>query len=137
RVEPASVRWATTPVRRIEENMTRQRLHKGDLVEVRGPGEILRTLDAHGSLDGLPFMPEMAAYCGRRFRVDRRADKLCDTITNNLQSRSLPDAVFLEDLRCDGSAHGACQAECRFYWKEAWLRRVNADDPASDTGDAS
>jgi hypothetical protein len=40
--------------------------------------------------------------------------------------------VYLDDLRCDGSAHGGCQAGCRLYWKEAWLRRVDApvDAPA-------
>jgi hypothetical protein len=115
--------------------MTPQGLRKGDLVEVRSAGEILRTLDANGSLDGMPFMPEMAAYCGRRFRVDRRAEKLCDTITNTLQSRRLADAVYLEDLRCDGGAHGGCQAECRFYWKEAWLRRAMAGEPVVATVD--
>jgi hypothetical protein len=36
------------------------------------------------------------------------------------------DAVLLENLRCDGSAHGGCQADCRFYWKEAWLTWVEA-----------
>jgi hypothetical protein len=32
--------------------------------------------------------------------------------------------VYLDDLRCDGSAHGGCQAGCRIYWKEEWLRPV-------------
>src|SRR5262249_17430198 len=36
----------------------------------------------------------------------------------------MPSAVLLDDLRCDGSAHDGCQAGCRLYWKEAWLRRV-------------
>jgi hypothetical protein len=31
----------------------------GDLVEVKTPDEILATLDADGTLDRLPFMPEM------------------------------------------------------------------------------
>jgi hypothetical protein len=115
--------------------MTRRSLRKGDLVEVRSAAEIQRTLDENGSLDGMPFMPEMAAYCGRRFRVDRRAEKLCDTITNNLQSRRLADAVYLDELRCDGGAHGGCQAECRFYWKEAWLRPIDAGEPVAGTID--
>ena len=105
-------------------------LRNGDLVEVRGPAEILQTLDANGCLDGLPFMPEMASYCGRRFRVDRRAEKVCDTVTNSLQSRRLPDTVLLDDLRCNGHSHGGCQAECRFYWKETWLRRADGAEPA-------
>jgi hypothetical protein len=34
------------------------------------------------------------------------------------------DAVHLEGLRCDGSAHGGCQAGCLLFWKEVWLERV-------------
>ena len=44
------------------------------------------------------------------------------------------DTVFLEDLRCDGSAHGGCQAGCRIYWKESWLRRVESEtEPSGDS----
>jgi hypothetical protein len=108
--------------------MSQAELRRGDLVEVKGPREILDTLDERGAVAGLPFMPEMARYCGRRFAVDRRAEKLCDTI-HYTGSRRLHDAVLLEQLRCDGSAHAGCQAECRLFWKEAWLRKVTADAP--------
>ena len=103
--------------------MNQEELYRGDLVEVRGPAEILATLDESGALAGLPFMPEMVVYCGRRFAVDRRADKVCDTVKYT-GSRRVPNAVLLEDLRCDGSEHQGCQAECRIFWKEAWLRKV-------------
>ena len=43
--------------------------------------------------------------------------------------------MLLEDLRCDGSGHDGCQAGCRIYWKEAWLRRVDSAGPAT-TADA-
>jgi hypothetical protein len=98
-------------------------------VEVRSPAEILATLDENGALADLPFMPEMARYCGGRFAVERRAEKVCDTI-HYTGSRRLHDSVLLEDLRCDGSGHDGCQAECRFFWKEAWLRKVSPDEPA-------
>jgi len=49
-----------------------ERLRRGDLVEVKAPSEILQTLDADGTLDRLPFMPEMLGYCGRRFQVAER-----------------------------------------------------------------
>ena len=113
---------------RWKEETSRKELCRGDLVEVRSPGEILATLDAQGEMAGLPFMPEMAAHCGRRFRVDRRADRICDTVHYS-GSRRLCDAVLLDDLRCDGSGHDGCQAECRFFWKEEWLRRARADAP--------
>lgn len=105
-------------------------LRRGDLVEVRSPAEILSSLDETGALELLPFMPEMAMYCGRRFKVDRRIDRLCDTV-NYSGSRHLKDSVYLEDLRCSGAAHGGCQAECRYSWKEAWLRPVAADAPSA------
>ena len=102
----------------------------GDLVEIRSEREILATLDAHGRVDGLPFMPEMLELCGRRFRVSRIAHKTCDTATFS-GGRRMRDAVFLEDLRCDGAAHGGCQARCLLFWKTHWLRRVPEANPAS------
>jgi hypothetical protein len=104
----------------------------GELVEVRSREEILRTLDRNGRLEEMPFMPEMFGYCGRRFRVYKRAHKTCDFV-NKTGIRKLVGAVHLEGLRCDGSAHGGCQAECLFFWKDAWLKRVNesaASDPS-------
>ena len=104
------------------------RLRAGDLVEVRTAQEVLSTLDLNGKLDGLPFMPEMLQYCGRPFRVYRRADKTCDTVwvTGSLR---MTNAVHLDGLRCDGGHHGGCQAACLLFWKEAWLKPVAA--PAS------
>jgi hypothetical protein len=111
-----------------EEQMSEGELRRGDLVEVQGPAAILATLDERGALEELPFMPEMAAFCGRRFVVDRRAERVCDTV-HYTGSRRPPRTVLLAGLRCDGSGHGGCQAECRLFWKEAWLRRVAPEAP--------
>jgi hypothetical protein len=110
--------------------MTMAGFRRGDLVEVRSPAEILATLDATGALDGLPFMAEMVPLCGKRLVVERRAERVCDTIHYS-GTRRLADAVFLEQERCDGKAHGGCQAECRILWKEAWLREADAGGPAA------
>jgi hypothetical protein len=99
-------------------------LRAGELVEVRSKEEILDTLDENGTLDAMPFMPEMLAFCGKRFHVVKRADKVCDTIAGT-GLRRVENAVLLDDLRCDGQAHGGCQAGCLIFWKEAWLRRVD------------
>ena len=95
----------------------------GDWVEVRSKDEILATLDERGRLDGMPFMPEMLRYCGQQFQVYKRAHKTCDTISGAYPSRSVADSVHL-DLRCDGSAHGGCQAGCLLFWNTAWLKSV-------------
>jgi hypothetical protein len=110
-------------------------LRPGDTVEVRPPAEILASLDDDGALDGMPFMPEMLQHVGRRFTVSRRVEKICDTIAMT-GSRRMRDTVYLEDLRCDGSGHGGCQAGCRIYWKEAWLRRVDGDAVETDADGA-
>jgi hypothetical protein len=101
------------------------RLRAGDWVEVRSKQEILRTLDKGGRLEGLPFMPQMFAYCGKRFQVYKRAHKTCDTIAHNwdFPGRSLRDGVHL-NLRCDGQAYGGCQAGCLLFWKEQWLKPI-------------
>ena len=87
-----------------------------DEVEVRSAEEIFASLDENGELDSLPFMPEMLQFCGKRFRVYRRADRTCDTI-NNSGLRRLKDSVHLENIRCGGEAHGGCQARCLIFWK--------------------
>jgi hypothetical protein len=115
----------------MEQPMPERPLRRGDVVEVRPAAEILATLDEVGALDDMPFMPEMIPFCGRRFTVDRRTEKICETINLWQRSFRIRDAVLLEELRCDGSAHGGCEAGCRFYWKEAWLRRVTPGDPPS------
>jgi hypothetical protein len=97
-------------------------LRAGDWVVVRTEQEILATLDSRARLDNLPFQPEMLAFCGHRMRVAKVAHKTCDTIKKTGGRRML-DAVHLEGGRCDGAAHGGCQADCVFFWKEAWLRR--------------
>ena len=98
-------------------------LRPGDPVEVRSLDEVLATLDDQGLLDGMPFMPEMAAFCGRRSRVFRRVDKMNDWVRKT-GLRRVRGTVLLEHLRCDGAAHGGCQASCHLRWKEAWLRPV-------------
>jgi hypothetical protein len=95
----------------------------GDWVEVRSKEEILTTLDSNGQLDGMPFMPEMFAFCGRRFKVFKRAHKTCDTVFP-IRGRRVDSAVHLE-TRCDGHAHGGCQAGCLIFWKEVWLKPVS------------
>jgi hypothetical protein len=99
----------------------------GERVVVRSREEILATLDADGCLDKQPFMPEMLQYCGREFRVAAVAHKTCDTVTKT-GGRKLDRSVHLEGTRCDGSAHGGCEAECNIFWNEAWLK------PASEAG---
>jgi hypothetical protein len=97
------------------------RLRTGDWVEVRSADEILSTLDESGELDVMPFMPEMLQYCGQRLQVAAIAHKTCDTISGS-GGRRVANAVHLMRTRCNGSAHGGCQAGCLIFWKKEWLK---------------
>jgi hypothetical protein len=100
------------------------KLVAGEIVEVRSQDEILATLDEKGMMDLMPFMPEMLQYCGKRFRVFKQAHKTCDNI-QDWSMRRVKNAVHLAGVRCDGRAHGNCDAGCMIFWREAWLKRVD------------
>ncbi len=51
-------------------------LRAGDVVEVKSSEEIFATLDSKGALEGLPFMPEMLEFCGKRHRVSQKVVQL-------------------------------------------------------------
>jgi hypothetical protein len=102
------------------------RLRPGDLVEVKAPDEILQTLDADGTLDCLPFMPEMIEFCGKRFQVSKRAVKICTSgSVPTIRCFRNDDVVLLDRLRCSGALHDGCQKACMIFWREAWLRRID------------
>ena len=108
-------------------------LRCGDFVEVRSFAEIAATLDGRGELGGLPFMPEMLPYCGKRYEVWKRADKTCDEASGG-EIRRLRNIVHLKGLRCSGEAHSGCDAGCLLFWKEQWLKGV-ASLEETDTSD--
>jgi hypothetical protein len=102
----------------------------GEWVEIKSKEEILATLDAHGDLEALPFMPEMLELCGRRMRVYRRVVKTCDTVHFRGMHR-MRNSVHLEGSRCSGKAHGGCAARCLLFWKQDWLRPASQDAGAA------
>jgi hypothetical protein len=107
----------------------------GDLVEVRTPDEILQTLDAAGTVDQLPFMREMVEYCGHRFRVSRTVVKVCASGMKGgsvLRGFRASDVVLLDGLRCSGADHDGCQKSCTIFWRDAWLRKVDAGTPQAE-----
>ena len=48
-----------------------------------------------------------------------------------MRGRRVADAVHL-DTRCDGAAHGGCQAGCLLFWKLAWLRPAGSNDDSNE-----
>lgn len=110
------------------------RIRAGDWVEVLPAEAVAATLDERGCLDGLPFMPEMLAFTGRRFRVRQRAERTC-VHPPQVPFPQLSDTVTLEGLRCDGARHGGCQLGCMLFWRTAWLRPVEGPAPSGGTAD--
>src|SRR5439155_11173564 len=99
---------------------------------VKSAEEILQTLDADGTLERLPFMPEMTEFCGRRFQVSKRVVKTCYYTKGGsagMRKFEADDVVLLDGLRCSGVAHDGCQKACKIVWREGWLRRVAAGIP--------
>ena len=101
-------------------------LKAGEVVEVRSKEEILATLDSSGRLEAIPFMPEMLQFCGKRLRVYRIAHKTCDNI-KPWNMRRVKNAVHLTGARCDGRAHGDCDAGCLIFWHHKWLKRIEPE----------
>jgi hypothetical protein len=92
-------------------------------VEVRSAKEIFASLNEQGKLRGLQFTPEMMSFCGKRFRIYKRVDKIITEATGELRKIKTP-TVLLEGVLCDGKAHGGCDRSCFCFWREEWLIRV-------------
>ncbi len=102
----------------------------GEIVEIRSKNEILITLDEKGTLEGLPFIPEMRKYCGKRYKVLKRVNKIILEF-EGAGMRHMNNTVILEGVTCDGEAHNGCRRTCLLFWKEAWLKRPQKDSRGS------
>jgi hypothetical protein len=104
----------------------KKKFYAGDEVRVRDLDSILATLDGSGTVDGMPFMPEMAQFCGNVLRISKVAHKTCDTAFKT-GGRTLRDFYHVGETRCTGAAHGGCQATCLLFWHVSWLERADAN----------
>ncbi len=103
-----------------------ENLKPGMPVRVKSATEIAATLDGQGTLEGLPFMPEMLQFCGKRFVVAARLDKTCVEGCGVRQFQR-GDVFILEGVRCDGQSHRGCAVSCAVLWKRAWLSGDSRD----------
>lgn len=101
-------------------------LQPGELVEVRPIDEILATLSRKRRCKGLLWMTGMRKFCGKRYRVLRRVERIM--LETNGELRTMKNTVLLEGVMCDGTAFGGCDRSCFHFWREAWLRRVPAEE---------
>lgn len=101
-------------------------LQPGEVVEVKPLGEILQTLNERNRNRGLSFDKEMVRYCGRKFRVSARMERIINETTGKMIRLPAP-SVTLEGTYCT-----SCYSERRLlcprrilpYWREVWLQRA-------------
>ena len=106
--------------RQLKTDTVSLELQPGEWVEVKSRKEIEKTLDVEGKNRGLLFDPPMLSYCGNRYRVANRLDKIILEETG--QMISLKNTVVLEDVVCRA---WNCPRANLHYWREIWLKRVN------------
>ncbi len=98
-------------------------LQPGELVLIRPSEEIFATLDEKGKYRGLFFMPEMVKFCGKKFKVYKKVERIVLESTGEMRKIMSP-TVFLEGVYCDGEFHDGCDRSCFCYWREIWLKRI-------------
>ena len=101
-------------------------LQSGELVEILSAEEIEASIAADHVNRGLAFTIGMRQFCGKRYQVLQRVERLIDEIHG--QTRHLKNTVILEGVRCDGIPFRGCPRACYWFWRESWLRRVDEPD---------
>jgi len=99
-------------------------LQAGEIVEVKSFDEIMNTLDKHGRNKGLGFNLGMKEYCGKRFMVRNRLEKMINESTGKMIV--IENSVILDNVICVYEFRGFGCPRARFQiWREIWLRRIN------------
>ena len=105
-------------------------LKPGELVEVKSQEEIWVTLDMRRRYKGMYFMRGMQEFCGKRLRVYKRVKRIL--LESNGELRMIKNTVLLQGAICDGQERCSCDRSCFYYWKEAWLRRVEESNDVNE-----
>jgi hypothetical protein len=107
-------------------------LRVGEVVEIRSKAEIERTLNRANRNRGLNIDEEMTTFCGGRYRVTTRVNRIINEQTGEMMEFSNP-CIVLDGVVCKGEyapMRLMCPRRITAYWRENWLRRV-PDGPAS------
>jgi hypothetical protein len=97
----------------------------GDVIRICSKDQILKTLDKNNKLEGCVFMNEMWQYCGSRQKILKKVEFFFDEC--QFRMRKTRNVVILEGLHCSGKIPAfkqKCDRFCYFFWKEAWLEKI-------------
>ena len=98
-------------------------LQPGEIVEVKSLAEILKTLDKHRRNKGLEFNYGMRKYCGKKFMVRNRLERMINETTGKMIE--INNTVILENVECLYEYRGFGCPRARFqFWREIWLKRI-------------
>jgi hypothetical protein len=115
-------------MKKKSENL-RLKLRTGDVVSIKSFEEIGSAVGDDGTIEGLPFQPEMAKYCGGTFRVLRSVKKLIFENANRglrgIRNTVLLDGVNCKEANCDANAHFLCPRNCYLLWRKIWLNKIS------------
>jgi hypothetical protein len=98
-------------------------LNEGDLVVVAPIDAIARTLNRTYKNRGLWFDRDMVKHCGKRYRVLARVDRIIDDATGQMRTMKTP-CVLLDGADYSGEFLNFNVQHDPFFWREAWLERV-------------
>src|SRR5262249_43405100 len=96
-------------------------LQPGEWVVVKSREEIVATREKGGCRRGLVLKGEMLSFCGKRFRVLRRVEKILEESTGRM-IKPRGASVILENLFCTSRFRRVCPRAIYSYWREIWLR---------------
>jgi hypothetical protein len=105
-------------------------LQPGETVRIRSRQEVAATLNADLLNRGMGFDAEMARFCGRTAKVERRVDRIIDEHTGRMITLRNP-CLVLENVVCEGAYNVNCPRAIIPYWREAWLEKIDPDGAAA------
>lgn len=114
-------RWVGPEGRKCKGNLN---LQAGDWVNVKNAGKIQATLNPGGINCGLAFRPSMAEAIGGRYQVAFPVQKII--LEQSGKMVHLTNTVALKGVVCQGVCAANCPRAEYLYWRESWLRRVDA-----------
>jgi hypothetical protein len=69
------------------------------------------------------FIDDMVQFCGKTYKVFKRVNKVFMHRDNKMQK--CRGVVLLDGVLCHGYGPEIdCDRACFFFWKEAWLEKV-------------
>ena len=111
----------------------RKDLQVGEIVEILPRDAIERTLNTDNRNRGLHIDEEMTTYCGGRYAVSTRVERIVNERTGEMMHFQSP-CIVLAGVVCKGAYSEdrlLCPRRITTYWREIWLKRAEVGSGAA------